>query len=545
MPNEIKISNPSDIHKLFKFIRDNTDFFKLPKFEAFLHSFRTLETIHLNIELRQKYLEDFFLAELSLQDTMQYLIYWIYRECPEGGRYVLTKDSQIKKIIPIIKLAYNYSKIHDFIVAVQKSWAIFHINEKQKLVSFKYKDLEKSFLFNIKLKDRLIRQAQNTAELQKELDKIEGMKEALNQLQDSVTITKDRELKYRTNRFILDKFKKFSILTLEKEFMFPESWSIGPYSIGNFRTLWIELNKLSLIHVFALRMSIMTNRIDEIGFLNNSIFRISKSSLLYYVKKHTSLIKEIIQDLIYNIALPHVDIMHQPLIEMNKNEIFFSPTLILNSFVERNLQVLLTKLPHRKTEYDRLKNLKEDKMIQDITEQLKINGFYFHPKIKLKENSRIITDIDLLIWDQNYKDFLIVQLKWFYGADSTQEIYNQDQRFEEGIVKTIKSIQYLKSNFWKVASLIKIPFSEGLKKVFGIIVSKMGTPSPFIENPDFPIIEEHDFFEFIKKSDSKVENLYKIILSSIESKKRVPKLKESFVEIMAGDFKFMLPAIEY
>jgi len=228
MPNEIKISNPSDIHKLFKFIRDNTDFFKLPKFEAFLHSFRTLETIHLNIELRQKYLEDFFLAELSLQDTMQYLIYWIYRECPEGGRYVLTKDSQIKKIIPIIKLAYNYSKIHDFIVAVQKSWAIFHINEKQKLVSFKYKDLEKSFLFNIKLKDRLIRQAQNTAELQKELDKIEGMKEALNQLQDSVTITKDRELKYRTNRFILDKFKKFSILTLEKEFMFPESWSIGP-----------------------------------------------------------------------------------------------------------------------------------------------------------------------------------------------------------------------------------------------------------------------------------------------------------------------------
>ncbi|MHA1330869.1 MAG: hypothetical protein ACTSR2_07315, partial [Candidatus Hodarchaeales archaeon] len=205
----------------------------MPRLEAFLHSFRTLEAIHLNIELCQKYLDDLFLAELSLQDTMQYLIYWIYRDCPEVGRYVSTKISQIEKIIPIIKLAYNYSKIHDFIVAVQKNWAIFHINEKQKLVSFKYKDLEKSFFFSLKFKDRLLRQAQNIAELQKKLAKIEEMKEALNQLQDSITITKDHELRYRTNRFILDKFKKFSILTLEKEFMFPESWSIGPYSIGN------------------------------------------------------------------------------------------------------------------------------------------------------------------------------------------------------------------------------------------------------------------------------------------------------------------------
>jgi len=273
-----------------------------------------------------------------------------------------------------------------------------------------------------------------------------------------------------------------------------------------------------------------------------------KTSLIYYIKKYTGInkpvISEIIQDLTYDYRIPHMDVMYQPLIEMNY-EIFFSPHIIIESLIDRNFQVLLTKLPHRKKEYDILKNLKEDKMIEDLTTHLQKHGFKFRARIALKEEKQKKTDIDLLIWDEAYEDFLVVQLKWFYGPDSTQEVFNHDEQFKDGIRKTKMCIKYLQDNISSVYSILKILKANKTKNIYGIILSKLGTPSPFIEDPNFPIIEEIDFIELLKNSEGSVRNLYNLTVSFFESKKRVNDLKESTFELKLGDYTFSLPAVEY
>jgi len=547
MENKIVVLEPSFIYDLFDSIIAKTDFFKLPRFEAFLHSFRILEAMQYNISLGNKALDELVASSRFFEDSKKYLIYWIYSKCPEGGRFIKTNESHIEKSMPALSLAYKFSHIHDAIVATQKNWATFYFDEQKKLINFKYQDQKKGVLLFRNFFDRVIRETENIRELTQDMKNAKAMIEAFNQFSEMVRITTDKKLRYSTNKFILNSFEKHVKETLSKQTILHDSWSLGPYSIGDFRSTWIQINKLSIMHMFAYIRSIQKFGNYDPGF-NNSIFKVRKSALIKYLNKHTGLseivISEIIRDLTYDYTIPHMDIMYQPLIEMN-NEIFISPHLIIGSFIDRNFQVLITKLPHRKNEYDRLKNLKEGKMIEELTPQLQKYGFKFKSKIILKENKKIKTDIDLLIWDETYEDFLLIQLKWFYGPDSTQELFNHDVQFNEGIYKTKICIEYLEENIEKVFSILNISQTKGRKSVYGIILSKLGTPSPFIEDPNFPVIEEIDFFELLKNSEGSISNLYNAIISFFESKKRVNDLKESSSELNIGDYTFVLPAIEY
>ena len=453
--------------------------------------------------------------------------------------------------LPAIELASKYSKIHDFIVAVQRNYAKVIINQQQKVIKFEYKDSKKSSLFLRKFIDRVIKsRSVSVVEIIKNSGNIRELYNAFNQLNSTVYTTKDNELRYRTNKFISDTIEKCSRSMLELEHILPDSWSINPYSVSDFRLFWNQLHKLSLIHISAFCMSMEKELLHELGPYNTSIIRFSRPDLVKYVKKYTGLkeevIKEIIYDLTYNSQIPFIDIIQQPLIEIKRNEIFFSPQLVLSSFVDRNFQVLLTRLPHRKKAYDKLKNLKEDTMIKDITQILRDRKYDFAVRKKLKKDNRYITDIDILVYDHSFLDYMIIQLKWFYGADSAQELYNHDIQFNEGIRKTKDAIVFFRNNYEMIASLLNfIPHSSKPKNIYGIIVSKLGTPSPFVEDPDFPVIEEEDFCRIVKRIKANVQILYKNIISFYYSKKKVPDYKESSEELVEGDYKFILPAIEY
>jgi len=54
-----------------------------------------------------------------------------------------------------------------------------------------------------------------------------------------------------------------------------------------------------------------------------------------------------------------------------------------------------------------------------------------------------------------------------------------------------------------------------------------------------------DFLELLDKCGGSISNLYNMITSFFESKKRISDLKESSSELSVGDYTFVLPAIEY
>jgi len=547
MENKEEIFDPSDIFSIFDELLADIEFFKYPRLEAFLHSFRLLEAFENNVGVGNIGLDESITLSRYIEDIKKYLIYWIYTRCLEGGNLVKTEEIHIKETIPVLQLAHKFSLLHDAVVAAQKGWMTVNFDEQEKKINFKYKNSEKGALFFLKFFDRVNREIKSITNILQEEKNQKNLYKALNLFSNIVYITKDGELRYSTNEFIVNSFEDYIRASINQQSILCDSWSLGPYTIGDFRSVWIQINKLSLIHIIAFVESYRKYGNYDPGF-NYSIFKISRISLIRYIRKYTRLneviISEILQDLTYDYSIPHMDIIYQPLIKIN-NVIFFSPNLIIKSFFDRNLQVLLSKLPHRKSEYDRLKNLKEGKMINDLAPYLEKFKFGFKDRIILREKGKIKTDIDLLVWDERYKDFLIIQLKWFYGPDSTQELFNHDQQFNEAIRKTKNCIKYMQYKINEVIKNLKLPNVKEKKNIYGIILSKMGTPSPYIEDPYFPIIEEADFIDLLKNSSGNVTKLYNSILDLCESKKRIENVKVAEVGLEVGDYNFILPAVEY
>lgn len=302
--------------------------------------------------------DSYFHHTRDLQDTRKYLVYWIYTECSKQGKFTNTRKSDIEATLSAIELAAKFSSIHDAIVATQIGRAYFCIDKRNKTIIFEYFDNDKGMQFAYKFFEAVEREAQHLSKLIREPSRKDQMPRAIAQLTDSVKITKDKELRYSTNQFIRDSFKEYLETSLNLQRIIPDSWSIGAYTIGNYRSVWTQLCVLSLIHKLCFIDSQAKFGNYDSG-CNSALFHINKISLLNYLIRNTTLdraiVSEIIKDLIYNISIPHIDIIQQPLIEIVHNEIAFSPSMILGSLADRNLQVLLSKLPYRQSEYDRLK----------------------------------------------------------------------------------------------------------------------------------------------------------------------------------------------
>ena len=117
-------------------------------------------------------------------------------------------------------------------------------------------------------------------------------------------------------------------------------------------------------------------------------------------------------------------------------------------------------------------------------------------------------------------------------------------QFTGGIRKTKIAVDYLKQYYRLLAANLGLPFKK-VKDIFGIIISRTGTPSAFIEDPHFPVIEEGDFLELVCKQVGNVEKLFGDISSLVVSKKSIPGAKLTSFETKIGDYLFILPAAFY
>lgn len=141
-------------------------------------------------------------------------------------------------------------------------------------------------------------------------------------------------------------------------------------------------------------------------------------------------------------------------------------------------------------------------------------------------------------------DFLPFELITEHNKSDNYFTFNNGSRiYYGGLGDDLKAIEELKS--MELSAYGVDQAEETTENFFHMLNSRLRlTPSPFFEDPDFPVIEE-DFCRIIKRIKVNVQILYKNIISFYYSKKKVPNFKESSEELVEGDYKFILPAIEY
>ena len=208
-------------------------------------------------------------------------------------------------------------------------------------------------------------------------------------------------------------------------FLLPNEWQFSRYLLGDFREVFEAISTIAYIHWTARGMAI-DQGCEALGYAD-SIYVPTYSELLNRVVRYSRVpkakVKSIFDDLTYgNGGIKHPDPALQPLIKLNSACYAIMPHLWLFCSPERNLTVLLNRMPSEKEIYAKLVDEKENLMRVRFTDDLCRSDFRF-----VCGNVANLPDVDLAIVKDSEKACLLLELKWFIEPAEIREIMDRSE----------------------------------------------------------------------------------------------------------------------
>ena len=202
----------------------------------------------------------------------------------------------------------------------------------------------------------------------------------------------------------------------KKKFPLPGEWKLTDYCLADYRAVYRVLWAISTIH-FSARVVAASRGCFAMGYLQ-ALVVMSRRELVSHVVRYACLprvtVASIVHDLTYGakgIATP--DPALQPLINVSGGTIAWAPNVILHSSLERNLLVLLNRMPDGRQAYSQLSGHREGLLRATICSQLSSTSLRFwHGDISEWGYAR---DVDLAIISDVECRCLLLELKSFFA----------------------------------------------------------------------------------------------------------------------------------
>ena len=205
----------------------------------------------------------------------------------------------------------------------------------------------------------------------------------------------------------------------------------------------------------------------------------------------------------------------QPLIKLNSENYAIAPHLWISSAPERNLTVLLNRLPSEKVIYAKLVNEKESLMKKRFVNALANEGFRF-----TSGHIPNLPDIDLAIIKDSEKVCLLLELKWFIEPATVDEIISRSEEIEKGISQSLQLKRAFAKNYKPLLEKLEI---DPNYKLEGIVVSDNWIGHAKVQSPEIPIIQVDHLIAKLKV----VESL-RSTMNWLKTRKYLPKVDQHF-----------------
>ncbi len=215
------------------------------------------------------------------------------------------------------------------------------------------------------------------------------------------------------------------------KFSLPEDWHLGDFTFQEYKNIIITIQSM-LYAWFQVRISLVNNGLEELGY-KSSVYVVKIETLIKLLVKHSNYNPEKVEKILNLVTfgsngINDPDIANQPLIDLKNGHYALSPFLWLNGNTERNLCVLLNKIPRYRNLYLSFVNEKEELQKEDIQNFLTSKGFFIIKSQQLEN-----TDLDIAIIDHNNKSCLCLELKWFIEPAEVREIVDKTEELKKGI----------------------------------------------------------------------------------------------------------------
>jgi len=283
-------------------------------------------------------------------------------------------------------------------------------------------------------------------------------------------------------------------------FKLPENWKFDLFTLDEFRTFFLSINTLAMIHSVG-RFSACGKGCENFG-RSSCIIIFKKEELIQRLIRYTKLDDKIIKTLIelltfgsYNLNLP--DPALQPIIPLTDNLLAISPLLWTTISPERNLCALLNRIPYFKTIYSGLTLQKETLMRNNIKNHFSKSSFKFwNGKIPGNNN---LPDIDLVIISHEEKACLVTELKWFIPPAEVREIIERSEEIHKGVEQIIKLQKHSEEHSTFLPKELHIDNSY---EIFWCVISANSIGMSSVQSKKVPVISEEHFISMLKVTKS-------------------------------------------
>lgn len=466
----MQVSTAQDLSLYAEEVIRSLEIFSLPMTEAILHVLRyaqseqaVFEARHLSDPLhswsRKTYRE-----MRGHQDILRHLIFKIHQWCPPGGDINCISGPHMGVAERAITVFEVYSLLQDNLESVKADYSTCSI-----------------------LGDTIQFEGQDSAisqQIDQEKNRIEEVNYDITKfyqaLQGKVRIERDSTLDYRVTDPMF-----FLFYDASPPELLPGGLDLGPYTWGQFHLFWQYMKALAELRRFLLGRAAWQVFQANTTAYNSGAMIIGLDELRrmrHRVELRFGPASAVLEDMTYSNQTAK-DVIYQPFIPLGREKFATAPLLISGSNHERNLLVLMDRLPQRADAAQRIKAVREDLMIEELRPVFEKFGFFTRERLRLGPKSRPIEDIDLLVWDKGATFALAISLKWLYGPDSVYEVRRHDERFQQALTVHRRCLAELEAHKLDISRSFGLdPPLAGSTKIGGIIVSKMARPTEMIRD---------------------------------------------------------------
>lgn len=286
---------------------------------------------------------------------------------------------------------------------------------------------------------------------------------------------------------------------VQRKFTLPDDWEFEGYSMGEFRKAWTCLEAIAYLHHAA---RLIAARRGTGGVMHaGSVFAPRHEELLKRIERYSGVperaLASLVGDLTYGArGVRRPDPAIQSLIRLNNVQYGIMPSLVMASSSERNLTVLLNRLPAQRDHYLRLVSRKEDLMRQRIKQSLQSCSIrFFQGNIPDAED---LPDIDLALISDSERLCLVLELKWFIEPAEVRELVEKSEEIRKGISQLLLLRRATVQNETPALRVLEI---DATYELCFAVVSANSIGIHTVQHHEVPVVRESDLVRKVLSTD--------------------------------------------
>ena len=385
----------------------------------------------------------------SVINLAKWPLRWIWRDCRQDGSLIRShlRDDYYRSSIEFLALGRSYEWFE---------FAFFFAHKERLILEITNSSIRPIWESRIHVRydayDRLRDEAEGIEKDARERSEIG----ARSTVRPTVRLSRDG-FSYTLNPRVFKQVYEESGDLFKEVFELQGDWRLPVADFAQYCEVLKGIWVISYIHFFA-RIEAAQRGCRDFGY-SRAIVVMKREELVArlcrYLALDESVVCGILEELTFgNKGVHSPDIALQPVVSLGNQVCGWAPSLVINSSLERNLLVLLNRLPHGREAYSRQSKYRETLMRESLIRGLADTGLrYWSGKVPSWGGA---SDVDFAIVDDRCSCCLLLELKAFLAPADPREVHDKAIALEKGVQQLDRRREALRRDRESLNSVLRI-----------------------------------------------------------------------------------------